>query len=157
MSAAGTTVSYRPLGSLVVAVLAGVCLTTVLAVMWFAFDDSVRESITAIEEATLLLFLASALIMLYGIARTRVAYDDDGMHIRNGFREHQLPWAQVDEMRLDPGMAWVTVRTDDGRRMYVMAVQASDGDRAVAQLRQMRARAIEAGGLAGGQGAGTTR
>jgi hypothetical protein len=157
VSAAGTTVSYRPLGSLVVAVLAGVCLTTVLAVMWFAFDDSVRESITAVEEATLLLFLAAALIMLYGIARTRVAYDDDGMRVRNGFREHELTWTQVDEMRLDPGMAWVTVRTDDGRRMYVMAVQASDGDRAVAQLRQMRARAIEAGGLAGGQGAGTTR
>ena len=156
MSTAGA-VSYRPLGSRVVAVLAGVCLTTVLAVMWFAFDASVRESITAVEEATLLLFLATALIMLYGIARTRVAYDDDGMRVRNGFREHELTWTQVDEMRLDPGMAWVTVRTDDGRRMYVMAVQASDGDRAVAQLRQMRARAIEAGGLAGGQGAGTTR
>jgi hypothetical protein len=95
--------------------------------------------------------------MLYGIARTQVVYDDDGLRIRNGFREHRLTWPQVDEMRLDAGMAWVTIRTDDGRRVYVMAVQTSDGDRAVAQLRQMRARAIEAGGLAGGQGAGTSR
>lgn len=157
MSTDAATVIYRPLGSRVVAVLAGVCLTTVLAVMWFAFDASVRESITAVEEATLLLFLASALIMLHGIARTRVAYDDDELWVRNGFRAHRLAWTQVDEMRLDPGMAWVTIRTDDGRRVYVMAVQASDGDRAVAQLRQMRARAIEAGGLAGGQGAGTSR
>jgi hypothetical protein len=141
----------------VVAVLAGVCLTTVLAVMWFAFDASVRESITAVEEATLLLFLATALIMLYGIARTRVAYDDDGVRIRNGFREHRLTWTQVDELRLDPGMAWATIRTDEGTRVFVMAVQATDGDRALAQLRQMRARAIEAGGLAGGQGAGTSR
>ena len=156
MSTAGA-VSYRPLGSRVVAVLAGVCLTTVLAVMWFAFDASVRESITAVEEATLLLFLATALIMLYGIARTRVAYDDDGVRIRNGFREHRLTWTQVDELRLDPGMAWATIRTDEGTRVFVMAVQATDGDRALAQLRQMRARAIEAGGLAGGQGAGTSR
>jgi hypothetical protein len=156
VSTAGA-VSYRPLGSRVVAVLAGVCLTTVLAVMWFAFDASVRESITAVEEATLLLFLATALIMLYGIARTRVAYDDDGVRIRNGFREHRLTWTQVDELRLDPGMAWATIRTDEGTRVFVMAVQATDGDRALAQLRQMRARAIEAGGLAGGQGAGTSR
>ena len=156
MSTAGS-VSYRPLGSRVVAVLAGVCLTIVLAVMWFAFDASVRESITAVEEATLLLFLATALIMLYGIARTRVAYDDDGVRIRNGFREHRLTWTQVDELRLDPGMAWATIRTDEGTRVFVMAVQATDGDRALAQLRQMRARAIEAGGLAGGQGAGTSR
>jgi hypothetical protein len=118
---------------------------------------SVRESITAVEEATLLLFLATALIMLYGIARTRVAYDDDGVRIRNGFREHRLTWTQVDELRLDPGMAWATIRTDEGTRVFVMAVQATDGDRALAQLRQMRARAIEAGGLAGGQGAGTSR
>lgn len=157
MSDAGGTVTYRPLGSRVMAALGAVCLTTVMLVMWFAFTADVRASFKAVEVLTLLLFLLSALVMLYGIGRTLVVYDDERIRIRNGFREHELAWTQVDEMRLDPGMAWVTMRTREGRRVFVMAVQSSDGSRAMAQLRQMRARAIEAGGLAGGQGAGTAR
>jgi ABC-type nickel/cobalt efflux system permease component RcnA len=139
------------------AALGAVCLTTVMLVMWFAFTADVRASFKVVEVATLVLFLLSALVMLYAIGRTQVEYDDERIRIRNGFRQHELAWTQVDEMRLDPGMAWVTMRTREGRRVFVMAVQSSDGSRAMAQLRQMRARAIEAGGLAGGQGAGTAR
>jgi hypothetical protein len=145
------------MGSRVVAVLGGVCLVAVLAVMWFAFPASVRESFKLVEILTLLLFLVGALVMLYGIARTSVTYDDSRVRIRNGFRDHELAWTEVDQMWMQRGMPWATLHTGDGRRVLVMAVQGSDGDRAAAQLRQMRARAIEAGGLPGGQGSGAAR
>jgi hypothetical protein len=147
-------VTYRPVAARIVSIVGGVCLTAVMLVMWFAFSAEVREGFRTIEVATLLAFLAGALAILWGIARTKVTYDDLGILVRNGFRVHELAWTDVDDMRLDRGMAWVTMRTSAGKRVFVIAVQSADGDRAVAQLRQMRARAIEAGGLAGGRGTG---
>jgi len=155
VTGAGSRVTYRPMGARVVALLGGGCLTAVLLVMWFAFPPQVRAGFKLVEIATLLLFLAAALAALYGIARTRVTYDDTGLRIRNGFREHGLAWTQVADMRLERGMPWLMLRTTDGGRVAVIAVQSSDGPRAVAQLRTMRARAIEAGGLADGQGSAT--
>ncbi|CAA9323783.1 MAG: hypothetical protein AVDCRST_MAG29-609 [uncultured Nocardioidaceae bacterium] len=150
-------VTYRPLGSRVAAAVGSVCLVAVLAVMWFAFPQSVRDAFKLVEILTLLLFLAASLAILYGIARTSVTYDDSRIRIRNGFRHHEVDWSDVDSLWMDRGMPWATLTTTGGQRVLVMAVQASDGDRATAQLRKMRARAIEAGGLAGGQGRGAVR
>lgn len=150
-------VTYRPMGARVVAILAGGCLVVVLAAMWFAFPASVRESFKLVETLTLLLFLAVALVFLWGIARSSVTYDDSRIWIRNGFRSHELSWVEVEHLWMQPGMPWVMVRTTEGRRVIVLAVQGADGDRAVAQLRRMRARAIEAGGLREGQGNDTAR
>ena len=152
MSRPSGTITYRPMGARVVAILAGGCLVVVLAAMWFAFPASVRDSFKLVETLTLLLFLAVALIFLWGIARSSVTYDDSRIWIRNGFRSHELAWADVEQLWMQPGMPWVMARTGDGRRVIVLAVQGADGDRAVAQLRQMRARAIEAGGLREAQG-----
>jgi hypothetical protein len=151
------SVTYRPLGSRVAAAVASVCLVAVLAVMWLAFPQAVRDSFKLVEILTLLLFLAASLGILFGIARTSVTYDDSRIRIRNGFRDHELAWSELDSLWMQRGMPWATLTTDDGRRILVMAVQGSDGDRAAAQLRQMRARAVEAGGLAGGQGRGAAR
>lgn len=151
------TVTYRPMGSRVVSILGGGCLVAVLAVMWFAFPANVRESFKLVEILTLLLFLAAALVLLYGIARTSVTYDDTRLLVRNGFRNHELAWVEVEQMWMQRGMPWVALHASDGTRVIVMAVQGADGDRAVAQLRRMRARAIEAGGLRGAQGSGTAR
>jgi len=155
VTGAGGRAVYRPLGARVVALLGGACLTSVLLVMWFAFPASVRADFKLVEVLTLLLFLAGALAALYGIARTSVTYDDAGMRVRNGFREHQLAWTQVADLRMDPGMPWVALRTTDGRRLAVIAVQSSDGARAVAALQQLRARALDNGGLTGAQGTAT--
>lgn len=154
MTTMSTAVTYRPLGARVVAILGGTCITVVLLVMWFAFAQEVRDSFKLVEILTLWAFLGIALAMLWAIARTSVRYDDEGLRIRNGFRDHTLAWAEVEQMRLGEGAPWVTLNTSGGRRLWVMAVQGADGDRAVAQLHQMRARAIEAGGLTG-QGSGT--
>ena len=152
MTGPGDSVTYRPLGSRVAAAVGAVCLVAVLAVMWLAFPQDVRDSFKLVEILTLLLFLAAALSILYGIARTSVTYDDAHIQIRNGFRDHEVAWSDVHSLWMERGMPWATLTTDAGRRVLVMAVQGSDGERAAAQVRQMRERAIEARGLAGGQG-----
>ncbi len=139
----GGSLSYRPLGARVVALVGGGCLCAVMLVMWFAFPQSIRDGFKPIEVVTLVLSLLAALAVLYGIARTRVTSDDEGMLVLNGFREHRVSWVQVADISLSTGMPWALVRTTDGGRVAVIAVQGSDGDRAMAQVRLLRQRLAE--------------
>lgn len=134
------SLTYRPLGSRVVAVVGGGCLSAVLLVMWFAFPQPIRDGFKLIEVVTLVLFLLAALVVLYGIARSKVTSDDEGLLVLNCFREHRVEWDQMRDISLSSGMPWALVRTTDGTRVAVIAVQGSDGDRARAQVRLLRER-----------------
>lgn len=132
--------TYRPLGARVVALVGGSCLSAVVLVMWFAFPAPVREGFSSLEVLTLLAFLLAALVVLYGIARTRVSSDPDGLVALNCFREHRVEWDSVLDISLSAGMPWALIRTTDGGRVAVMAVQGADGDRAREQLLLLRRR-----------------
>ncbi|CAN5310020.1 hypothetical protein BH24ACT12_BH24ACT12_12140 [soil metagenome] len=137
------SLSYRPLGARVVALVGGGCLCAVMLVMWFAFPQSIRDGFKPLEVATLLLSLLAALAVLYGIARTKVTSDEDGLLVLNGFREHHVRWDQVSDISLSTGMPWALVRTTDGGRVAMIAVQGSDGDRAAVQVQLLRQRLAE--------------
>jgi hypothetical protein len=127
--------TLRPLGARVVALVAGTCLTVMVAVMWFAMPASIRESFTFFENVTLLLVLLGVLTVLYGIARTRLDVDAVGLHITNGYRRHDLEWAEAVAIHLGRGAPWAVLDTADGRIVKVMALQAADGGRAQAGCR----------------------
>ncbi len=135
--------TYRPLGASVVAVVAGGCLVTVAVVMWMGFPAPVRDSFTTFQRATLVLVLLAALAVLLGIARASVSFDDVGLDVRNGYRCHHLDWAQVVAIHLARGAPWASIDTSDGRTVAVLALQGSDGDRALRMLRTLR-RAVAA-------------
>ena len=125
-----TSRTFRPLGARVVALAAGSCLTAVCGVMWFALPSDVRAAFNPLEVATLLLVLIAILVVLYGIARTRLDADATGLHVVNGYRRHDLEWTEIVSINLGPGAPWAVLDTDDGRVVKVMALQAADGDRA---------------------------
>ncbi|MDQ3628716.1 MAG: PH domain-containing protein [Actinomycetota bacterium] len=137
------SLTYRPLGARVVALVGGGCLGVVTLVMWFAFPKPIRDGFKAIEVVTLLFFLFAALVVLYGIARARVTSDAEGLRVLNCFREHRVAWDRVADICLSTGMPWAIVHTTDGAKVAVIAVQGADGDRARAQVRLLRRRLAE--------------
>jgi hypothetical protein len=135
--------TFRPLSALVVAAASAGCLLVMLVVTAVALPPRVREAFTLVQDITMALFLAAALAILYGIARTRVTTDDEGVHVLNGFRRHDLAWAEIVQVSLARGAPWAVVDTTSGTTVQLMAIQNADGDRAVAAVRALRAQVAE--------------
>ena len=130
--------TYRPLGALVVAAVSAGCLLTMLVVVLVALPASVRGQFTLFQDVTMTFFLAAALAALFGIARTRVSTDDDGIHVLNGYRRHDLSWAEAVQVSLGRGAPWAVLDTSDGTTVQLMAIQRADGERAVDAVRALR-------------------
>ncbi len=135
--APGTT--YRPLGARVVAVAAAGCLLAVFAVLALALPAPARAGFTAVQTATLVLFLVAVLAVLYGVARTRVHIDDTGITVLNGYRRHRLEWAEAIAISLPRGAPWAVIDAADGTVVSVMALQSADGERARRAVRALAA------------------
>jgi len=131
--------TYRPWGALVVAVVGALSLLATIVVIAVALPPQARASFTVVQHATLGLVLLGALSVLFGIARTRVRADTAGLHVVNGYRRHDLDWAEAVRVSLGRGAPWAVVDTSAGETLQLMAIQRSDGDRAVAAVRELRA------------------
>jgi len=130
---------YRPLGIRLMAAVMGTLLVGALAVIWTAMPASVREQFNIEQRITLLLIFGAMLVFLYGIARSAVTADADGLRIVNVYRARRLEWAQVVHIRLQPGDPWAVLDIDDGTTIKAMAIQGSDGRRARRATGQLRA------------------
>jgi len=108
--------------------------------MWLALPARIRSAFNPLEVVTLLLFLLGVLTVLYGIARTRLDVDATGLHVTNGYRRHDLEWAEAVAIHLGRGAPWAVVDTSDGRIVKVMALQSADGPRARAATVWVRER-----------------
>jgi Bacterial PH domain len=126
----GASRTFRPLGARVVALVAGSCLIVMASALWLAMPADIRSAFNPLEVGTLLLVLVAILVVLYGIARTRLDVDDTGLHVTNGYRRHDFEWAEAVAIHLGRGAPWAVLDTADGRIVKVMALQAADGPRA---------------------------
>ena len=131
--------TYRPISALLVAAAAAASLVAMLVVVVVALPAEVRAQVSIAESVTLGIFLLAALAVLYGIGRTRVRTDDEGVHILNGYRHHDLTWAEVVNVGLGRGAPWAVLDTSHGTTVQLMAIQRADGERAVAAVRELRA------------------
>jgi len=135
-------VTYRPLGARVVAFASAGSLLVLLVVIAVALPPEVRAEFTLAQNVTLVLFMGSMLAALLGIARTRIRTDEQGIHVLNGYRHHELTWPEAVQVNLGRGAPWAVLDTSDGRVVQLMAIQRSDGDRAVAAVRRLRAELV---------------
>lgn len=131
--------TYRPWGALVVAVVAALSLLSVTATIAVALPASARATFTVAQDVTLALVIGGALAALLGIARTRVRTDPGGLHVVNGYRRHDLAWEEAVTVSLGRGSPWAVLDTAAGEVVALMAVQRSDGARARAAVRALRA------------------
>ena len=82
------------------------------------------------------LLLAGA-VMLF--ARARVVADSDGVTVRNPVGLKHVPWGVVRGVRLDRDASWAVLDLHDDETVQLLAVQTSDGDRAVEAVLALRA------------------
>lgn len=73
------------------------------------------------------------------IARPSVTADAAGIRVRNIVVTKELPWSAVRQVAFRDGSPWATLELADDEQLAVLAVQASDGPRAVAAVRGLRA------------------
>ncbi len=130
--------TWRPYGARIAAtVLGGLLLALVLGV-WIALGAEERARFTPFQRATLVLIGLSGFIALHAIARSRVSIDAHGVTVVNGYRRRAYEWSQVVAVNLRRGAPWAGMDLSDGTSISVMAIQGSDGQRAVRAVQELR-------------------
>ena len=99
----------------IIAYVAVGCFLTMFVVIAVALPSDVRASVTPAQLVTLLAVFLSALAVLHGIGRTRVRTDSAGVHILNGYRRHDLEWAEVISIELGRGAPWAMIDDEASR------------------------------------------
>ncbi|HEY6737220.1 MAG TPA: PH domain-containing protein [Actinopolymorphaceae bacterium] len=127
------------MAGITVAVAVGAGLLVAALAMWFGLPAEERALFSGVQVVTLLLFLGALLGGLYGIGRTRLTADTEGLTVVNAFRTHRLVWPQVVRVNFGAGDPWVVLDLDDGTTVSVMALQSADGERARRSARALAA------------------
>ena len=81
-----------------------------------------------------LLVAAGALLL----GRPSVVADLDGVRVQNIVTAKDVPWEVVRAVSFPDGSPWAVLELADDDRISVLAVQASDGPRAVEAVRALR-------------------
>lgn len=130
--------TYRPGGARYVAY--GVALILILLTVVIGVALPPEITFTVFELITLALILGAALAMLHGVGRSKVIADDAGLRVRNGYRDHQIAWSDIEGFAMNNGAPWPTLVTTDDQRVMLFAIQGTDGPRARAAVDDLRQR-----------------
>ncbi len=140
---AAPSATFRPFGVRIAALVLGLLLVAVVAGIWLAFPQSVRDQFTTFQRLTVLAFGVAAGAAIYALARSRVDVREDGLLAVNGYRSHLYPWDNVAGVTLRAGGPWAIIELADGSTASAMGIQGSDGARAVTQVKQLRVHLAE--------------
>ena len=119
--------TYRPSGTRVVAYGAAVVILVVALAIGAAMPENIV--FTGTQITTLVAIYLGIVGVLHGIGRSFVRASDDGLEIRNGYRQHVIPWAQIHGISMQPGAPWPTLIHGDDERTILFALQGTDGPR----------------------------
>jgi hypothetical protein len=75
---------------------------------------------------------------ILALGRPRMDADATGVRVRNILGSYRLPWDLVRSVRFDRTSAWATLLLANGDELAVLAVQASDKERAVDAVEGLR-------------------
>jgi len=131
--------TWRPFGVRAMGIVLVVALYGLSIFTWFAFDAQTRAKFTDFQRSTLVFFGLLILVLVHALIRSRVEARKEGLVVVNGYRRRDLAWEQVIAVHLPPGAPWVTLDLADGTSVPAMGIQSSDGGRAKAAARELRA------------------
>jgi hypothetical protein len=130
--------TWRPLGVRLAGGGLGAMLLVVIVAAWIAFPQDVRDSFTIFQRGTLVFLGMLAFSAWFALVRSRAVATDQGLTVVNGYKRHELEWAEVVAVHLPAGAPWAMLDLADGNTCPVMAIQGSDGARARTAVRQLR-------------------
>jgi hypothetical protein len=142
--------TFHPRIVAVMTTVMALSLVAVFGVVWFRLPHESRATFDLFQRLTLLAFFGAILWLLYRMATVRVTAYEDSLWIRNVFKSYRFQWTDVKALRFNPGDPWLQLFDADGNRFGVLAVQASEGDRASRAAKELAA-------VARSHGAGPTR
>jgi hypothetical protein len=119
--------TYRPLGVRFIAYGAAAVILVIALVIGAAMPANIV--FRGVEIATLVIIYLAVVAVLHGIARSYVKASDEGLEIRNGYRQHVLPWSEIRGISMRAGAPWPTLIYGDDERIMMFALQGSDGSR----------------------------
>jgi Bacterial PH domain len=123
--------------AIVVAVVVVVLFTVIAALLGNTASEGVEFGLGDQVAMVVLGLLIAAGVLL--IARPTVVADVDGLRVRNIWTTKDVPWEVVRLVSFPDGSPWAMLELADDDRLALLAVQASDGPRAVAAVRGLRA------------------
>lgn len=129
---------FRPYGVRYAGWIFGVALLVVMVVVWLTLPSNVQDGFTLLQRATVAAMYLAGAATAHALGRCRVDADEHGLRVVNGYRTHDLQWAQVLAVRLAPGNPWATLDLADGTSVAAMGIQGSDGQRARRDARRLR-------------------
>lgn len=131
--------TWRPLGVRISGALFGGVLVIVSAVSWVSLPADIQAVFTAFQRFTMLLLSFAAFSAWYALVRSRVVAERDRLIVVNGFKRREFTWAEVVAANLGRGAPWASLDLADGTTVPAMGIQGSDGARARAAIRELRA------------------
>jgi hypothetical protein len=131
--------TWRPLGVRLAGGGLGGMLLVVIVAAWIAFPQEVRDSFTIFQRGTMTFLGLLAFSAWFALVRSRAVATEQGLTVVNGYKRHELEWAEVVAVHLPAGAPWAMLDLADGTTCPVMAIQGSDGARAKTAVRQLRA------------------
>lgn len=135
---AGLPRTWRPLGVRLAVVFFGALLLLTCAFAWFGFPQEIRDKFTFFQLSTLAVLGLMAGSVGWALARSRVVALPERLVVVNGFKRREWEWPEVVAIRLPRGAPWASLDLADGTSSPVMALQSTDGDRAIAAVRELR-------------------
>ncbi|MFH9014552.1 PH domain-containing protein [Streptomyces sp. NPDC017943] len=129
-----------------------VLLTAAVAI--FVVITAVAMLLKQLSPAERLSFVVTALLLdavLLLLARPKVVADEDGVTVVNLTNKRRLEWAEILQVTLRPGDAWVFLNLSDGTSLPALGIQPGLArQRAIADARALRA-LVEARSTADGE------
>lgn len=130
--------TWRPFGAVIAGTLFGVMLLVLLVFVWIAFGAADRARFDTFQRATLVFLGLLAFATWFAVVRCRLSARSDGITIVNGYRRRDYEWPQVLAITLGRGAPWARIDLSDGTTVSVVAIQGSDGTRAVRAVQSLR-------------------
>ncbi len=131
--------TWRPFGPRMAAAVFGVVLVGAFAYLWMSFDAETKASINWLQRLTVGGLVGAGLALMYAVARSRVTATAERLVVVNGYRRRDYEWAEVIAVRMPSGAPWPTLDLADGTTASVMGIHGSDGARATAAVRELKA------------------
>jgi hypothetical protein len=130
--------TWRPRGVRIVGTVLGILLLAMVVTVWIAWGADVRATFTFMQRVTLVGIGLSAFAVWFGLVRTSVTADEHGVTVVNGYRRRAYEWSQLVAINLRRGAPWAGLDLSDGTSISMMAIQGSDGQRAVRAVQELR-------------------
>jgi hypothetical protein len=114
-----------------------VVIFVVVAVLLKSGSTGVRFGLSdQVSIAAIGVVLAGAVLLLI---RPRVVADAAGVEVRNVLFGQKVPWSRIRAVSFPDGAPWARLELPHDEYVPVVAIQAADGERAVAAIRELRA------------------